>query len=122
MAACKYLCAYFFFELFDLLTVSTTVVAGRPFAFFTLMNRPVFASCPTLVEVAFERFFTVSLPRGLAQLLPRRELGRFARRHVEGLTWRRRADYSMNVIHDQYDNDSFDCLVRRAYSINQAVG
>jgi hypothetical protein len=78
---------YFFFVWVDLLAPGTaTFVAGRGVAFFALMNRPVFGSRPTRIDVVFERLFTMFSPHRLAQLFPCRELGRFARRQVESLT------------------------------------
>jgi hypothetical protein len=78
---------YFFFVWVDLLAPGTApFLAGRGVAFFALMNRPVFGSRPTRIDVAFERLFTMFSPHRLAQLFPCRELGRFARRQVEGLT------------------------------------
>jgi hypothetical protein len=60
-------CLYFFFVWVDLLAPGTaTFVAGRGVAFFVLMNRPVFASRPTLFDVAFEGLFTMSSPHRLA--------------------------------------------------------
>jgi hypothetical protein len=77
----------YFFVWVDLLAPGTaTFLAGRGVAFFALMNRPVFASRPTLIDVAFARLFTMFSPHRLAQLFPCRELGSFARRQGEGLT------------------------------------
>jgi hypothetical protein len=80
-------CRYFFFVWVDRLAPGTApFAAGRGLAFFALMNRPVFASRPTLIDASFEPFFIMFSPHRLTQLFSCRKLGRFARRQVESLT------------------------------------
>jgi hypothetical protein len=60
-------CRYGFFVWGDRLAPGTApLLAGRGFAFFALINRPVLASRPTLIDVAFVPFFTMCSPHGIA--------------------------------------------------------